>query len=89
MKKILLAVSLFMTAVASQGQTVTDRIANMDLSASELAHFMAPGWNLGNTMEATDTTYHGAVAPNNLNYETSWQPTKTTQAVIDMVKNKG
>jgi endoglucanase len=37
---------------------------------------MYPGWNLGNTMEATGG-------------ETSWQPTTTTQAVIDAVKAAG
>ena len=37
---------------------------------------MFPGWNLGNTMEATG---------DGLGAETTWQKTKTTQAVIDYV----
>lgn len=45
-------------------------------SAKEIAKDMYPGWNLGNTMEATGG-------------ETSWQSTKTTQDIINFVKAKG
>jgi len=45
-------------------------------SAKEIAKDMYPGWNLGNTMEATGG-------------ETSWQPTKTSQDIINFVKAKG
>ena len=45
-------------------------------NAQQIAKDMYPGWNLGNTMEATGG-------------ETSWQPTMTTQAVIDAVKAAG
>lgn len=48
--------------------------------AADIAKLMYPGWNLGNTMEATG---------NGLGCETSWQPTKTTQAIIDAVKAAG
>ena len=51
------------------------------LSAKEVAAQMYPGWNLGNTMEATGST--------GLSAETSWQGTKTTQAIIDYVKSQG
>ncbi len=60
----------------------------MDLTAAELAHYMAPGWNLGNTLEAGGS---GNNFTNNggLGAETSWQGTKTTQEIIDLVKAKG
>ena len=48
----------------------------INVTAMEIAKNMYPGWNLGNTMEATGG-------------ETSWQKTKTTQEVIDFVKSKG
>ena len=41
-----------------------------------LAGQMYPGWNLGNTLEATGG-------------ETSWQSTPTTQALIDYVRQQG
>ena len=50
-------------------------------TAKEIAAQMYPGWNLGNTMEATGSTGLGA--------ETSWQGTKTTQAILDYVKSQG
>lgn len=49
---------------------------------------MAPGWNLGNTLEggsnANCFTNNGG-----LSAETLWQPTKTTKAIIDLVKASG
>ncbi|MBQ9230436.1 MAG: glycoside hydrolase family 5 protein [Prevotella sp.] len=48
--------------------------------AKKVASQMAPGWNLGNTMEATG---EGLAA------ETSWQPTVTTRELIDFVKRSG
>ena len=49
-------------------------------TAAQIAPLMVPGWNLGNTLEATG---------NALACETAWQPTKTTQAIIDCVKQAG
>ena len=64
------------------------RIATLDLTAAELAHYMAPGWNLGNTMEAGDNannfTANGGEAA-----ETSWQNTRTTHELIKLIKKKG
>ena len=69
----------------SSSQTVTITQAEGDpaipsgsitKNAQQIAKDMYPGWNLGNTMEATGG-------------ETSWQPTTTTQAVIDAVKAAG
>ena len=53
--------------------------ANMR-TARQLADLMAPGWNLGNTLEPP---------VKGLGAETSWQPTKTTQEIIDYVKAQG
>ena len=36
----------------AQVKTVDGRISKMKFTATELAHYMAPGVNLGNTMEA-------------------------------------
>lgn len=44
--------------------------------AREHARQMHPGWNLGNTLEATEG-------------ETGWQDTRTTQKIIDFVKAQG
>lgn len=78
MKKIvmiILAAAHFAWAGA-QVKTVDGRISKMKLTATELAHYMAPGVNLGNTMEACDwndvfTNQAG------LKSETSWQNDKT------------
>jgi endoglucanase len=62
--------------------------SDMSHTAKELAKLMYPGWNLGNTMEggsnANNNTDKGGLAA-----ETSWQSTKTTQAIIDYVKAQG
>jgi len=67
--------------------TVTQAEGDADTSggtitktAADIAKLMYPGWNLGNTMEATGS---------GLDAETTWQPTKTTQQVIDAVKAAG
>ena len=57
--------------------------ASITVSALEVASDMYPGWNLGNTLEAPFSSGDG------LSAETSWQGTKTTQAVIDYVKSLG
>lgn len=64
------------------------RLAACGLNAAETAYYMAPGWNLGNTFEAGSSsdnfTDNGGTAT-----ETLWQSTKTTQAIIDLVKSNG
>ncbi len=45
-------------------------------TAADVAKLMYPGWNLGNTMEASGG-------------ETSWQTTKTSQEIINYVKSLG
>ena len=49
-------------------------------TAMEIASRMYPGWNLGNTLEAS---------AEGLGAETAWQPTRTTQEVIDFVAAQG
>lgn len=83
MKKGLLTILglwLAMTAADAQNRTAT-----------EVINDMAPGWNLGNTLEGV-ATWAGTDFLNNkggLGAETSWQDTKTTQAIIDYVKSLG
>lgn len=53
---------------------------SISASAADIAKQMYPGWNLGNTLEPPGSS---------LGAETSWQPTKTTQQIIDYVKSLG
>ncbi len=62
---------------------------NMELTATQVAKLMAPGWNLGNTMEAGNGESHLFTNNAGLGAETYWQDTKTTQAIIDYVKAQG
>lgn len=65
---------------------VTVNPANAQLpNAKEIAPLMYPGWNLGNTLEACPCTW----LSNDLDWETGWQSTKTTQAIIDYVRDQG
>jgi endoglucanase len=57
--------------------------ASITASAMDIAPEMYPGWNLGNTLEASFST------DDDLSAETSWQSTKTSQAIIDYVKSLG
>ena len=87
MKRTLLSAALLALSLSSFAID-DNRITTMDLNAQQLAYYMAPGWNLGNTMEAgsntnLDTNKGGLAA------ETTWQSTKTTQGIIDMVKAQG
>jgi len=77
---ILSAAMLISLAVAGQSK--------MELTAKEIAAQMTPGWNLGNTMEAGNNA-NNFTNRGGLGAETSWQQTKTTQAVIDFVKKQG
>lgn len=51
-----------------------------ELTALEIAHEMGVGWNLGNTMDG-----HSGFTPS----ETCWQPTVTTQHLVDAVHDAG
>lgn len=66
--------------VTQAGKIVKPDVEYSFRTAKELARDMYPGWNLGNTLEASG---------NGLSAETAWQGTKTTQAIIDYVKSLG
>ena len=77
--------------ITADGQTQTVAVTQAEGSADipsgsitkgaqDIAPLMYPGWNLGNTLEATG---------DGLGAETAWQPTPTTQQVIDAVKTAG
>lgn len=87
MKRIILTVFLSFALFSLHAQD-NPRITTMDLTASELAHYMAPGWNLGNTLEAGSSAH---IFTNNggLGAETVWQSTRTTREFIDFVKQSG
>lgn len=70
--------SEIVSVVQSEGSIDTSGTISKDAQA--IAKEMYPGWNLGNTLEATG---------DGLDAETSWQSTKTTQQVIDAVKAAG
>ena len=69
------------TIKVKQGEgTLSFPVKEITADANTVAKAMYPGWNLGNTMEATG---------DGLKAETSWQKTQTTQAVIDAVAAAG
>ncbi len=90
MKKVVMIVLAVVQMAFASAQTAPadKRIAKMGLSAMELAHYMAPGVNLGNTMEACDYT-HLFTNKAGLGSETSWQSDKTTESYIMSLKKQG
>ena len=66
-----------------QGSTTGD----MSKTAMDIAALMYPGWNLGNTMEAGNSSNNWKNA--GIGSETAWQSAKTTQQLIDQVKASG
>lgn len=73
---------------ASLGFGAAQAQEGFDHTATQIAQLMGAGWNLGNTLEAGNNAYN-FTNKGGLNAETSWQQTKTTQAVIDYVKEQG
>jgi aryl-phospho-beta-D-glucosidase BglC (GH1 family) len=70
------ALSLFVSlGVSAQSVPLTGK------TAPEIAKLMGTGWNLGNTLDATNGSGLGT--------ETSWGNPKTTQGMIDEVKQAG
>ena len=67
------------TVTQSEGSAAIPT-GDITATAKEVAKKMYPGWNLGNTLEASG---------DGLGAETAWQSTKTTQAVIDAVAAAG
>ncbi len=60
---------------------------DMSMTAAQVSSLMYPGWNLGNTMEGGSNSNNWKNA--GIGGETSWQGTKTTQQIIDLVKAQG
>ena len=83
-----LTVSVTQQAGEATPEPVPDPTGDITKTAREIAKAMSPGWNLGNTMEggnnANNWTNNGG-----LGGETAWQSTKTSQAVIDFIKQQG
>ena len=87
MRHSFLTVSLAMMLLQVHAQDNL-RMNSCDFTAAETAHYMAPGWNLGNTLEGGN---NANVFTNNAGTaaETAWQPTVTSKAVIDLVRQSG
>ena len=81
-KKIASIILLLLTAMIAQAQTGFEKTVN------QMIEEMAPGWNLGNTMEAGNNA-NNFTNKGGLGAETWWQQTKTTQEIIDYVKSMG
>ena len=81
MKHFFLLLTLMMPFTAS-AQSASDTSWP---TAMEMAADMYPGWNLGNTLEPGPCDW----ISNPINWETAWQGSKTTQAIIDFVKAQG
>jgi endoglucanase len=60
----------------------------VDVTAVELAGNIRVGWNLGNTLDASDLTWLGN-SPAVADMETAWGNPVTTKATIDAVKKAG
>ena len=83
--------ALLLTILGMLLMTTAKAQDGLDRSSIEVINDMAPGWNLGNTLEGV-ATWAGVDFLNNkggLGVETAWQGTKTTQAIIDYVKSLG
>ena len=77
MKRLLVALSLI---ISNLSFNTTGAQTAMDIAAD-----MVPGWNLGNTLEPGPCNW----LSNELDYETAWQGSKTTQQIIDFVNAQG
>ncbi len=81
MKKVLaLLLALCLLPVCSLAEGDGYAMPFRDLTAAEITREMGTGWNLGNTMDG-----HSGFTPG----ETVWQPTATTQKLIDAVHDAG
>ena len=62
--------------------------AMRNITSLELSKEMSPGWNLGNSLEAVDTTHPYVWGSTNFN-ETAWGNPMVTQAMMNAVKAAG
>lgn len=79
---------LFLSLLASIALLTAQAQQGMQHTATEIAARMGVGWNLGNTLEAGNNA-NNFTNRGGLGAETSWQGTRTTQRVIDYVKQCG
>ena len=81
MKKLLaLLLALCLLPVLASAEETGYAMPFRDLTAAELTREMGTGWNLGNTMDG-----HSGFTPG----ETVWQPTVTTQKLVNAVHDAG
>lgn len=81
MKMILaLLLALCLLPTVSLAEEAAYAMPFRDLTAAEITREMGTGWNLGNTMDG-----HTGFTPG----ETVWQPTMTTQKLVDAVHDAG
>ena len=73
------AIAALMTMCVTQVASAAEMNGN---TATELVSYIGTGWNLGNTLDATD-------GGNSIYSETSWGNPTTTKAMIDAVKAQG
>ncbi len=80
--KMLLALllALCLLPAISLAEERTYAMPFRDLTAAEITREMGTGWNLGNTMDG-----HSGFTPG----ETAWQPTVTTQKLVNAVHDAG
>lgn len=85
---IFAALALAVTAGLSFAGTKTKAAGSDEFTriAIEIAADMGYGWNLGNTMEATNTWTPN---PKVTDFETAWGQPVTTKAMIDSIKKAG
>lgn len=72
---------------AEQSETESVPEPTAVLTATELVKEMKLGWNLGNTLDATQPTW--TKVTDAVKFETSWGNVQTTQEIIDTVKAAG
>ena len=86
-------------SVRDENETSAENVGSTEVQNNELVHIeddteglegavafvrrLRLGWNLGNTMDATNSATSGS----NLNLETSWSGARTTPKMIKMIKD--
>lgn len=75
------------TETAAPEETPETQTVELTGPAAELLDQIVIGWNLGNTLDANGAS--GSGAKEGLESETSWGNPKTTQELIDLVRDSG
>lgn len=79
------AMAAALTAVLCGGYMTSAEAAMR--ASQDIVNEMGVGWNLGNTLDAIDTSLPGNLAPEK--YETCWGNPVTTKAMVDKIKDAG